>query len=200
MSNLRRRNKSSTIHTGAVVLLLAAACDPRPSADRVDTITAAPDTLALTRPDAGGGATPAVTGTVGGPPAADTSTPSPVVQSISCTPSTFGVGDTLTLRMGTPHGGELSIHSPDRTVYSLVERQWGTTRRDYSLVPSEDFKRMATLPLAADVRAIALVKGRDTIPEPVFSKPGKYIVVMGENLASDYSNRSSECTVTFVQR
>jgi hypothetical protein len=59
---------------------------------------------------------------------------------------------------------------------------------------------MATLPLAADVRAIALVKGRDTIPEPVFSKPGKYIVVMGENLASDYSNRSSECTVTFVQR
>jgi len=102
--------------------------------------------------------------------------------------------------MGTPHGDYLSIHSPNRTVYSLIYPQLGKPKRNYSLIPSEEFRGVATLPIPGDVRAIPLVYGRDTILEPVFSDGGKYLIVMGENLASDYENRSSDCTVTFLPR
>jgi hypothetical protein len=76
-----------------------------------------------------------------------------------------------------------------------VYPQFGKPGRNYSLIPSEEFKGVGTLPIPADVGAIPLVYGRDTILERVFIAPGKYLIVMGGNLASDYSNRSSECTV-----
>jgi len=99
--------------------------------------------------------------------------------------------------MGTPHGDQLSIHSPDRTTYSLVYPTVGKMRRNYSLISSEEFRKIGILPLTDDVRAIPLVKGRDTILEPVFTKPGKYLIVMGENLASEETYRRTYCTVTF---
>lgn len=185
---------------GAGITLLAAGCTSGSSADRADPSAAPPEAVAITRRDTAAVPAPeTVLGTAPAPPTAVTASDSSVVQPITCTPNTFGLGDTLTLGMGTPHGDELTIHAPNRTVYSLVYPQWGKPRRNYSLIPSEEFRKIATLRLPGDVRAIPLVKGRDTILEPVFIEPGKYLIVMGENLASDYSNRSSYCTVTFAR-
>lgn len=194
------RREILLIVNGAAVTLLAGACAPGSSADRADTSAAPAEPVAMTRRDTVAvAASETAVGTVPTLPRAVPKTESSIVQPITCTPNTLGPGDTLTLRMGTPHGDYLSIHSPDRTVYSLVYPQLGKPRRNYSLIPSEEFRRIGTLPLPGDVRAIPLVKGRDTILEPVFSEPGKYLIVMGENLASDYENRSSDCTVTFVR-
>jgi hypothetical protein len=194
------RREILLIVNGAVVTLLAATCTPSSSADRADTSAAPPEPVAMTRRDTVAAKAPEiVVGTAPALPTAVTASDSSVVQPITCTPNTFGPGDTLKLRMGTPHGNELAIHAPNRTVYSLVYPQWGKPKRNYSLIPSEEFRRIATLPIPGDVRAIPLVKGRDTVLEPVFNEPGKYMIVMGENLASDYSNRSSDCTVTFLR-
>lgn len=195
----RMRREILLIVNTMSVTILAATCRGS-SADRADTSIATANTVAITTRDTAAVATGDAGDSTAPPlPTADTQTESSVVQPIVCTPTTFGPGDTLTLRMGSPHGDMLSIHAPDnRTVYSLEEPTYGKGRRNYSLIPPEEFRKVATFPVPADVRAIALVVGRDTIPEPVFTKPGKYMVVMGENLASDYSNRSSNCSVTFL--
>lgn len=195
------RRKILLLLNATVVTILAATCSRNSSADRADTLTATAETVAITRGETAAAApVDAVVDTAPALPTGDAKSESSVVQPIACTPTRFGPGDTLTLRMGTPHGDQLSIHSPDRTVYSLVYPPLGKPRRNYSLIPSEEFRKIGTLPVPGDVRAIPLVYGRDTILEPVFTKPGKYVIVMGENLASDYSNRSTDCTVTFLPR
>ena len=194
------RREILLILNATVIALLSATCTPRSSADRADTL-AAPESVAITHRDTVAvSASETLARTAPTLPPAVPKTRNSVVQPITCTPNTLGPGDTLTLRMGTPHGDYLSIHSPNRTVYSLIYPQLGKPKRNYSLIPSEEFRGVATLPIPGDVRAIPLVYGRDTILEPVFSDGGKYLIVMGENLASDYENRSSDCTVTFLPR
>jgi hypothetical protein len=181
-------------------MLFAAGCAPSASADRADSSAAPAEPVAIARRDTVVVPVPeTVAATAPALPTTITAPLSSVVQPITCTPNTFGHGDTLTLRMGIPHGDELAIHAPNRTVYSLVYPQWGRPTRNYSLIPADEFRGIASLPLPGDVRAIPLVKGRDTILEPVFGEAGKYLIVMGENLASDYSNRSTYCTVTFLR-
>lgn len=193
------RRKVLLMVNATVITMVAAACGPRPSADRTDTSTTSAKTLAVTRRDTAAAA-PLDTFVSSTPTVPTADAASSVIQPISCTPTTFGSGDTLTLRMGTPHGNQLSIHSPDRTTYSVVYPTLGKPRRNYSLISSEEFRKIGTFPVPADVRAIPQVYGRDTILEPVFTKTGKYLIVMGENLASDYSNRSTYCTVAFLSR
>ena len=119
---------------------------------------------------------------------------------LSCAPDTLGAGDTLTLSMKTPHGDYLTVTPPNGPVHFIVYPQFGIPRRRYSLIPSEDFRRVAVLRLPSDIRAIARVRGRDTIPEPVFTDAGKYLLRMGENLESDYGNRNYTCPLVFVQK
>jgi len=126
---------------------------------------------------------------------ADSSAPSP----LSCTPTTFSPGDTLTLRMWAPHGHYLTVTRSDRIAYFIVypplERN-----PNYSLMPSDDFMKLATLRLPADVRAIPYVYGRDTILEPVFGEPGKYLLQMGDNMGTDYGTPPPNCKLTFLKR
>jgi hypothetical protein len=117
---------------------------------------------------------------------------------LRCIPNTFGPSDTLTLQMRTPHGDYLTVTPPKGTVHFIVYPQWGIPRRRYSLLPSEDFRRVATLKLPSNVQAIARVINRDTIPEQVFSEPGEYVLRMGENLEGDYGNVSYTCALHFV--
>ena len=128
---------------------------------------------------------------------------------LACTPDTIRPGDTLTIRMSTPHGRELSVvreavgiglsdfeRSRDRTYYNVIDPLIGRPRLKYSLVPADQFREMPLLRLPVDVAAPPMVYGRDSTLEPVFSRPGKYTIKVGENMASDYSNRVTECTVT----
>jgi hypothetical protein len=118
---------------------------------------------------------------------------------LSCIPDRFGPGDTLTLGMRVPHGDYLTVTPPKGPIYFIVYPRWDKPRRRYSLVPSEDFRRISNLKLPSDVRAIVRVIDRDTIPEPVFTTPGKYLLRMGENLESDYGNLSHTCLLNFTQ-
>lgn len=130
----------------------------------------------------------------------DDESPPPVNDStvFSCDPKSLRPGDTLTFRMETPHGGELSIHSPDDVFYTVVAAANDTSESKFAAVPSETFKTMSSLKVAADLRLPARVFGRDTIREPVFHHPGDYTVTMGDHLASDYTGLLYTCTISFT--
>lgn len=116
----------------------------------------------------------------------------------SCAPKTLGPRDTLTFQMETPHGGELFVRTPEDIYFYLVYPQPGDTIRKNVIMPSENFKGMSLLKVAADVRLPPRVYGRDSVPEPVFSRRGDYVVMMGENLESDHTGPPFICTVTFT--
>jgi len=99
--------------------------------------------------------------------------------------------------MQTPHGGYLAVVQPDRSTYFVIDPYIQSRHSlKYSLIPAEQFQQMAILRLPTDVSAPPRVYGRDSILEPVFGKPGKYKIEVGENLEGDYSNRVTECIVT----
>lgn len=116
----------------------------------------------------------------------------------SCTPRSLRPRDTLTLRLATPHGGELTVRTPSDLYFSFVYPPYDTAHQKYSIVHSEDFKTMGTLKVPADIRLPPLVYGKDTIPEAVFNRPGQYVLQMGENMASDHTGPPYICKVMFT--
>jgi hypothetical protein len=115
----------------------------------------------------------------------------------SCTPSSLRPGDTLTLQLDTPHGGELMVLTPNDVYFSFVYPP-GDHGQKYSIVRSEDFKTMSTLKVSADIRLPPAVYGKDTIPETVFSRPGQYVLQMGDKLESDHTGPPYICKVMFT--
>jgi hypothetical protein len=113
----------------------------------------------------------------------------------NCTPKSLGPRDTLTFQLATPHGGELTVRTPSDVFFSFVYPTRGPQK--YSIVPSEDFKTMSTLKVPADIRLPPDIYGKDTIPEAVFSRPGQYVLQMGENMASDHTGPPYICKVMF---
>jgi hypothetical protein len=116
----------------------------------------------------------------------------------SCTPSSLRPHDTLTLQLDTPHGGELMVHTPSDVFFSFVYPPYDTAHQKYSIVRSEDFKTMSTLKVPADIRLPPAVYGKDTIPEAVFSRPGQYVLQMGDKLESDHTGPPYICKVMFT--
>jgi hypothetical protein len=123
----------------------------------------------------------------------DTSINAPGLQ---CAPKTFTRRDTLTLRMVPPHGEYLMVVQPDSTKFYLVDPDPRDPSR-FLLMPSETFTRLPEIRFRADVRSKPQVYGRDTL-EPLFRKPGEYILVVGHNLASDQSSEIYTCTVRLL--
>jgi hypothetical protein len=115
----------------------------------------------------------------------------------SCTPKSLRPHDTLTLQFDTPHGGELMLLTPGDVFFSFVYPS-DDRRQTYSIVRSEDFRTMSTLKVPADIRLPPAVYGRDTIPEPVFSRPGQYELRMGDKLESDHTGPPYACMVMFA--
>lgn len=192
------RRQDLFIITQALTALFAAACAGNSSGDRADTsvatLTNAPTrtTVAPSRPEtvAAATASPLLPVQVG-----DTSAP----RTLTCTPNKLGPGDTVTLRMSIPHGDYLRITTPRGNVHFVVYPQFGQPSRRFSLVPSDSFRNLATIRLPADLRAKGYATSRDTILQTVFSKTGKYELLIGENLESDRSEDLRTCSVTFAQ-
>lgn len=92
------------------------------------------------------------------------------------------------------------ISDPAATVYLVIYPTLGDPRRKFSQMPSEAFRQTSTLRLPGTLRGNARVYGRDSTVEPIFTRPGKYVIRVGENLEGDFADKSAACTVTFVQK
>lgn len=119
-----------------------------------------------------------------------------VAASLRCSPSSFSKGDTLTLTMVTPHADGLSVDHPDGTVFYIIYPSYGEPTLKYSMMPSEDFKRVATLRIPADIKANPRVYGREHGVEGVFDRPGSYLLKVAE-LGTDHGPPVWQCVVRF---
>lgn len=114
-----------------------------------------------------------------------------------CSPTTLSRRDTLSLSMKTPHGNYLTVNAPDGTAFFIIYPQLGDSTRKYSLIPSETFRHISRLRLPADVQANPRVYGRPNLGD-LFTKPGKYVFQMGDNLEGDFGEQVHRCTVQFT--
>lgn len=123
---------------------------------------------------------------------ASASTTSPTQQRLSCSPNVLRAGDTLVLRMKSPHAEYLFADHPDGTNFFIVYPPIGDTSLKFSYVPSDEFKNMSVLRIPSDIKANPRVVGRDKGVEPLFTRPGKYVFTVGE-----LEGRADVCNVQF---
>lgn len=186
---------SQLVMFGAVILLAVACIDK--SVDKKN------ETTLVTQQTDG---TPTTTSSTPATLPAETAstTPHPNAKNsgaaLTCGPRTFGPGDTVTMRMRTPHGHYLWITKSDRTAYLVVYPPQGELKAKYSLVPSDEFAGVETIRLPSQIEAIPYVYGRDTVRERVFSEPGKYLLEVGDNFATDGGSPAPSCNLTYVQK
>jgi hypothetical protein len=119
---------------------------------------------------------------------------------LKCSPQTVFRGDTLTLEMATPHGGDLAVRSPDGTDFLVVYKPQEAQARSRSLMDPEEFMKLAQLNLITDkTKARPWVYGRNK-DELIFTRTGWYAVRLSENLLSDDGTPVYQCKVYYSHR
>jgi hypothetical protein len=116
----------------------------------------------------------------------------------SCSSSRLKSGDTLTITMSVPHGGDLKIHHPDGTQFFLAWWEPDTQAKPQPVIPYQVFRNMESLKLkTSETKATPWVYGRKE-NELVFTKTGTYLIRMSENLETDSGiHPVYECKVFF---
>lgn len=115
---------------------------------------------------------------------------------LDCNPLELYRGDTLQLRMATPHGGYLAILDPAGTTYFVVYPNPNPGQP--SVLPPSAFRLLDNLALITDrIQGAPRVHGRDR-NELIFSQSGTYEVRLGENLESDAGHTVYVCRVAYV--
>ena len=89
----------------------------------------------------------------------------------ACTPAALRPGDTLSLRMQTPHGGELRVITPDGTSLVVVPFAPAAALR------AQRFEHLARLHLVVGTSSGQRDGGGPTVP--VFEAAGRYVIVVG---------------------
>jgi hypothetical protein len=174
----------------ALTPLLAVGCGGTRETPRVDQSTSGSDSVATV--DTGRIAPGPVTSA---PSVVEAPLPPP---RLTCAPTNFGPDDTLTLRMNVPHGHYLIATQPGDSLFYIIYPQLNMPTRKYSLIPPEEFKQTDSLKLPWNVKAIPWYAGRDTTLAPLFPRPGRYVLTVGENLEGDNPHGAS-CTVIFTE-
>jgi hypothetical protein len=120
---------------------------------------------------------------------------------LTCSPTTLNQNSTLSLRFGLPHPAELAIEAPDGTFYFVAyDRNAGTPAGQSPLVDKASFRKMAELKLeVSKAEASPLVYGRNS-NERIFRLPGKYKIVLADNIQSDDDSNVFRCQITLKLR
>ena len=116
---------------------------------------------------------------------------------LSCEPDTLFRGDTLRLEMATPHGGQLAVIDPDGTYFFLIYQR--PMPEKPSLMPADEFvgRELLLIP-TAETTAAPWVSGRER-NELVFTRPGRYTVLLADNLETDAPRYPLyRCGVTYL--
>ncbi|HEX8692251.1 MAG TPA: hypothetical protein VF746_07525 [Longimicrobium sp.] len=127
--------------------------------------------------------------------------PAPREGALACAPAVLRAGDTLTVRLGRPHPGELAVVAPDGTYFVLasaaVEREYADSA-GARLIPAEAFARMDRLALGTrDAAALPYVRGRAR-NERIFQAAGTYELRLSDNLFTDAGGEVRRCRVRYL--
>jgi hypothetical protein len=119
---------------------------------------------------------------------------------ITCSPRTLNLGDTLVVKLTLPHGDDFVIVSPDENEWWLSSTnnyhdQWHETP-----FRASNFGDQSKINLqSSQLKVVPFIHGK-TEPELVFSKPGRYRIVVSENFATDDGTPSYSCFVEFTNK
>ena len=98
--------------------------------------------------------------------------------------------------MEHPHGEYLTVVGPDSTMFFLIYPS-PSEPPEHLLMTSETFAETSIIRFRADVTAKPQVYGRDTL-EPVFKRPGKYVLTIGRKLESEHASQIHKCSIRFA--
>ncbi len=125
-------------------------------------------------------------------------TPPAKAASFRCTPSVLHDGDTLTIRISTPHGGDLAIWDPNDRFFFLVFWQPEDPPAPRPLIDRQLFQSMPVLRLNTREAVAPILNEGWEAPTRIFTKPGKYHVVLSVNLETENTKDTfNECVVVF---
>jgi hypothetical protein len=116
----------------------------------------------------------------------------------SCSPEKLFSGDTLTIDMSIPHGGDLAITDPDGKFFFVVYQpdtsEKSSMRQPFMKI--ETFKNLSQLKLPTTLSATLMSKdGKGN--QAVFTKTGWYKLLLSENLETDIGIPVYECKVYY---
>lgn len=122
------------------------------------------------------------------------------VAKLKCGPQRLFRGDTLTLDMATPHGGDLAVRAPDGTDFFVVYIENEEGPGAGSMMDPDKFMKMSQLRLVTDkTKAKPWVYGRDK-NELIFMRTGWYQVRLSENLQTDDGTSVYTCRVHYAHK
>ena len=128
---------------------------------------------------------------------ASTAQPAKKAAQFACSPQRLRNGDTLTIRISTPHGRDLAIRGPDKRFYFLVF--WQASPSDPK--PIVDWDAFANTPEISlntrELRAPVVDAGWQPVTK-VFTRRGNYRVMLAANLETENAaSAANTCTVFF---
>lgn len=119
---------------------------------------------------------------------------------LKCSPQKLFKGETLSLDMTTPHGGDLAVRAPDGTDFLVVFEPHDEGPNAQPLMEAEKFMKLGQLKLVTDqTKARPWEYGRDK-NELIFTRTGWYQVRLSENLLSDDGTPLYSCRVHYTNR
>jgi len=122
----------------------------------------------------------------------------PEEESFECKPTELHRGEKLIVRMPLPHGEDLMVTDPDGRLLYIAVYKDGAGKRP-GLDPAIDpfaFRRMDILETSPAEAQGAPQQGGAR--QPVFTKPGRYQVVLGDNLGTQYAMVQGQCEIRYV--
>jgi len=116
----------------------------------------------------------------------------------TCSPQRLQDGDTLTIRISVPHGRDLGIRGPDKEFHFVVFAQ-AVPSDPVPIVDWEEFGSISELKLSTkDLLAPVVDNAGWHSPTRVFTKRGKYRVILAANLETEYDlSDVNTCDVFF---
>ncbi len=119
---------------------------------------------------------------------------------IACSPRILKLGDTLTVKLSLPHGEDFVIVSPDEHEWWLSSTDNYHDKWHETPFRASEFGNLSKIKLdISQLKVMPFVYGK-TEPELVFSKPGRYRIVVSENFATDDGTPSYSCFVEFTNK
>lgn len=124
----------------------------------------------------------------------------PRTAKLKCSPAKLFKGDTVTLDMVTPHGGDLAVRAPDGTDFLVVFQPHNEGPDAQPLMEANEFMKLDQLKLVTNqTKARPWVYGRDK-NELIFTRTGWYQFRLSENLLSDDGTPLYTCRVHYTNK
>ena len=114
-----------------------------------------------------------------------------------CSPQKLTESDTLILKMAQPHGSELAVISPAGEYYMIAYQRIDRRSPLRPIMSSDEFKKLTEFRIdPKSFKAHPWKDGADKY-QKVFTAPGRYRVLLSDNLETDDSTPMMECIVNY---